>query len=218
MDLAPLQARLEQIYGFELGHQVEDFLVTDPTIAAELDTSASARVCPEKLLVAEDEDALAVSLFIDEAVMTRLRLDNPCDRLHEHNLNDFCTALEGVSHFIYLVHRADRSRQVTLLELELQAEVDKYVTALTLFEAQGLSAVPRAFLRRLFEDVRFAPDLDDDEHARYASANSLAGRYCGHLEARFLGSRSPAAYFGELRTFWLMNQPEKLRRIASAQH
>ena len=39
----------------------------------------------------------------------------------------FCLALEGVSHFLYLIWNASFDRSVTLLEMELQAEIDKFV-------------------------------------------------------------------------------------------
>ena len=45
-------------------------------------------------------------------------------------LQDFLLAVEGVSHFVYLVHRARQERPVSAVELELQAEVDKYLVAL----------------------------------------------------------------------------------------
>jgi hypothetical protein len=215
VELSQLQSLLERIYGVSVSQQVDDFLVTDAAVAAQLDTSADARVCDEKLLVAEELDALAVSLFIDEGVMSRLRDDNPWEHLHENNLNDFCTALEGVSHFLYLINRAHQSRPVTLLEMELQAEVDKYVVALSVLKSQGLAATPGAFLSRLFHEVRFAADLNAEERQRYESANSLAGRYCGHLETRFLSARSRGEYYDELRRFYRMSQADKLQRIAA---
>ena len=215
MDLSRLQSLLERIYGVSVSQQVDDYLVTDAAIAAELDTSANPRACDEKLLVAQELDALAVSLFIDEGVMSRLRNDNPWLHLHENNLNDFCTALEGVSHFLYLINRAHQSRPVTLLEMELQAEVDKYVVALSVLKSQGLAATPGAFLSRLFHQVRYATDLNAEERHRYESANSLAGRYCDHLETRFLSTRSTGDYFDELRRFYHMSQAGKLQRIAA---
>ena len=61
-----------------------------------------------------------------EAVLRRLEATDPFERVTDDNLQDCCTALEGVSHFHYFVWSADRRRHVSLLELELQAEVDKY--------------------------------------------------------------------------------------------
>ncbi len=40
--------------------------------------------------------------------------------------------------------------------------------------------------RRLYGDVRFADDLDEEERARYQAANSGADRYAGALERCFV--------------------------------
>ncbi len=46
------------------------------------------------------------------------------------------TALEGVSHFVYLAWNAGHDKPVSLLELEMQAEVDKYVGSYWLMRRQ----------------------------------------------------------------------------------
>ena len=63
-------------------------------------------------------------------------------RLTEANLADYCTALEGVSHFLYSTWRLNWDAPVSLLELETQAEVDKYAATVFLVADQqggGLS-------------------------------------------------------------------------------
>lgn len=42
-------------------------------------------------------------------------------------LDTLCQIIEGVSHFVYVVERARMGRAATQLELEVQAEVDKWV-------------------------------------------------------------------------------------------
>lgn len=211
-----MQRLLERIYAIRCTHQVGDFLITDPQLADRLDTSADARVCEEKLLLQENADGLSLSLFIDATVMQRLRDNDPRQLLREHNLADFCTALEGVSHFLYLVHRAGQERPVTLLELELQAEVDKYVTVHALLGTQGAAAAPRSLLRHLFVTARLDGRLAEHERERYTEASAFAGRYCDHLERRFVGVRSPGDYYDELRAFYEFGQPDKIRHIRRA--
>ena len=84
----------------------------------------------EQLLVCEEGGEMALALFIHPAVLQNLATHDPGHRLGEHNLGDFLLAVEGVSHFIYAAICARAERPVTQLELELQAEVDKYVTCL----------------------------------------------------------------------------------------
>ncbi len=71
-------------------------------------------------------------------MLRRLEGANPVGALNEGNLAEYCTALEGVSHFVYSTWRLDRDLPVSLLELETQAEVDKYaVTVFLLADQQG---------------------------------------------------------------------------------
>lgn len=216
--LRPLQDRLEQIYGIDTRHDVDDFLITDRRLAQHLEGRGCARDADEMLLVRERDDGLGVSLFLDADLVGRLGADDPEHSLHDGNLADFCTALEGVSHFVHLVWRARQSRPTSHLELELQAEVDKFVSSINLLVQQGLEAAPPALHHRLFRQVRFDDSLNEDERHRYEAANHYAAKYCHHLEYRFLrpfGS-GPKAMSDELRDFYRLPLREKIARIERA--
>ena len=75
------------------------------------------------------------------------------------------------------------SGPVTQLELELQAEVDKYVTCLLDNRARG-RCVASSSRDRLFGDARYEPDLDGDERDRYRAANDNAHRYAAGSRTR----------------------------------
>ena len=79
---------------------------------------------------------LALSLYLDPALLRRLAAADPLERLHGGNVADCLTALEGVSHFLYLVWNASHDRPVSLLELEMQAEVDKFIVSHWLLRRQ----------------------------------------------------------------------------------
>src|SRR5262249_52831984 len=119
---------------------------------------------------------------------------------------------EGVSHFIYAVVCARAERPVTQLELELQAEVDKYVTCLLHTELE-VSPILR---RRLFADCEYEPDLDSDERERYRAANDNAQRYAAWLEAEYVMPRRIPEMLAELRRFYRDGLAAKLARIARA--
>ena len=213
MKLNVLQSELEQIYDVTTPHRVEDFLLREPRLVAHLTDDAPAHECPEKLLVAQTEDGLDVGLFLHETVLGRLARDNPAESLHEGNLQDYCFAVEGVSHFLYLAWNAGFERCITQLELELVAEVDKFVTtAARLLEQHG-ALEPRSLLRALFENVAFRPQLPEVERQRYYEANRLASRYCQRLVRRHALERGEPTLMRELRRFYRMPQEEKIRRI-----
>ncbi|HSQ70694.1 MAG TPA: hypothetical protein VLM41_11470, partial [Steroidobacteraceae bacterium] len=119
MLLRELQSLLARLYDAPAEFDVYDFLVTDAAQAALLQGLAGQPPTDEQLLLAESEDGLELSLYLDAAVLERLVARCPLRSLCEENIADYCTALEGVSHFHYLVWSLRRERSVSLLELEL---------------------------------------------------------------------------------------------------
>jgi len=207
-----LQDLIAQLYDVPTGHDVAHYLITDARQAAALQGCATAPSTDEQLLLAEGDDGVELSLYVDAAVWQRLQARCPLRELDSQNLADFCTALEGVSHFHYFVWNADRARNVSLLELELQAEVDKYASALRLILSQRDGRFPRELFRQLFDNAGFIPELDSDERQRYEEAHRCAARFCRRLEERFLSGRRtrPDALLRELRRFYRLGRHAKL--------
>ncbi len=217
MLLRQLQGLLAGLYDAPSAHDVYDFLITDASHAAALQGREEHPPAEEQLLVAEDEDGVGISLYLDAAVLQRLGACCPMQALSESNLADYCTVLEGVSHFHYFVWSAGRERTVSLLELELQAEVDKYASALRLMLEQRAGRFPAELFERLFERVSFLPGLTPAERGRYEEAHRFAARFCGRLEERFLRRRQPRpeGMLSELRAFYRLGQHAKLRHAES---
>jgi hypothetical protein len=211
-----LQRLLADLYDAPVEHAVHDFLITDPHAAAALQDRDSPPPTDEQLLIAETEDGLAMSLYLHPEVLQRLAQRCPLRTLDEANLQDYCTALEGVSHFHYVSWSTACERSVSLLELELQAEVDKYASALSLLLAQREGRFPAELFRRLFEGGALLPHLDEEERGRYREAHRFAARFCARLEERFLRRRQarPAAMLAELRSFYRLGRHAKLRHAA----
>jgi hypothetical protein len=102
---------------------------------------------------------------------------------------------------------------VSLLELETQAEVDKYaVTVFLLGEQQG-GAYPLQVHSRLFDRVRFDARLEPAETQRYQTAHRCAARYCRRLEQAFVnrGVARIEAMVRELRRFYRLGASAKLK-------
>jgi hypothetical protein len=128
----------------------------------------------------------------------------------EARLDTMCQIIEGVSHFVYVVERARVGREATQLELEVQAEVDKWVVlaaSMRDVDADG-SATLRA---RLYERVAFAHDADSELGERYRVANGVANRFVRRLEREYLGAARFVDLRAELRRFFHVGQEEKLR-------
>ena len=212
MVVRQLQALLADIYDVPMAHDVAQFLLTDRrAMPTELRTSAA----DEQLLVANDGAELALGLYLEPSVLARLAEANPLDALNGANLADYWTALEGVSHFVYVAWNAGHDRPVGLMELELQAEVDKYVSSVLLLRAQDPTRFPAELHHVLFERARVNLELAGDRIGLYARANQYAARFCRHLGRllRPMGTQAHSAARTELRRFYRLTNSMKLRHI-----
>lgn len=211
--LSALQKHLADIYQVDPGYDVSDFLVTDPTLAKMLGGNSLTNKTDESVLVAEDEDGLALSVFLDGQMLGRLDRDNPMRILKASSLNDLWTVLEGISHFNYLVWSAGRDRAVTLLELEMQAEVDKFISTWLIALSQDGCKFANRLHGWLFDKVSFKAELSDGQHERYKTANDYAARFCHGLVRRWRDDHSRALC--ELRRFYRLTQGDKISHIHS---
>jgi hypothetical protein len=153
-----------------------------------------------------------VSLYLEPRVLERLARSDPLARLDADNLADFWTAFEGVSHFTYYAWNAQLEKSVTLLEMELQAEVDKFVATTLLLSRQG-QRQPRGLHHWLFEMPRLDERLDGDELDRYRRANRYAGKYCRKLAPAIARGAGDEAVRAELRRFYRLSQASKIEHI-----
>jgi hypothetical protein len=203
---------LAHFYDAPSGYDVCDFLTTDRGRCGLPKHSSD-----EQVLIVENDDGAQLGVFIDRQVLDRLARHDPLSALTEENLADYCTAFEGVSHFHYLTWRLERRLPVSLLELELQAEVDKYASAMVLLTRQQSGRYPSTLHRRLFDRVGFQRGLDAESLTRYQLANRHAASYCRKLDERYLRSRHrrPEAWLAELRRFYRYGHAEKVRRAGA---
>jgi hypothetical protein len=216
MLLSRLQTLIGGIYDVSIAHDVYDFLVTD---RRQLPQAARGGTAEEELLVAQPADGsdeLALSLYLDPALLGRLAREDPLVRLHAGNVADWWTALEGVSHFLYLAWNAGHDRPVSLLELEMQAEVDKYVASYWLLRQQFPQHFPAELRRTLFARTRVAPDVAAERASLYREASRYAEKFCRRLEqtlARSAAGRTrrsgDGAVLAELRRFYRLTHARK---------
>jgi len=208
--LLEVQRRLEALYGLSHDAQVTDFLVSEQ----------EARTYPgggSRTLLSEAEDGVALAVVLEDDVGLKLADADPRVRLDAHNLGPYCTLIEEVSHFVYLLFCAQAARTVTELELELQGEVDKYLCATFLLSLQNEGAVAPGLRRLLFREYRLAEGISAERAERYRVASALAWRYSGFLEERYMRPSRLADLLREARRFYRLGQREKLERIAALQ-
>lgn len=149
----------------------------------------------EALLLRESEGGLEMALIV------------PGTAANDHDA--WLQWAEGVSHFVYIANRARQELPSTQLELELQAEVDKFVL-LVLEQLPYDRGEAFEVHARLFERVRFLHDPGTELGDRYRTANDLAARF-----VRRLMSYGPTITHATLRRFYRAGQAEKIRLVAA---
>jgi len=212
MILKQLQELIGGIYDIRVTHDVYDFLITD---RQQLPAGAPSGPTDEQLLVAQRGGDVGVTLYLDAQLLDRLQHADPLESLHGGNVADFCTALEGVSHFVYLAWNAGFDKRVSLRELEMQAEIDKYVTSYWLMKRQLPDRFPAELLRVLFERARVDSRLAQGREGLYRDASRYAEKFCRKLDGVLRASRrhSGREVLAELRRFYRLTDASKVAHI-----
>ena len=196
------------IHGVE-AEPVEEYLVD----AAARDRLAPFASKSEALLVSEYGEELRVGLFLAEGVLSQL--DRGAGEPWTHDrLSAFTTAAEGVSHFLYLQHRAKALRPVSQLELEAQGELDKYLTVLLQLWAVGRKAASPELRHRLFERSSLRPGLSPAERDRYLLASALAAACARALERKYVHTGRLDGLLREVRKLYRLSGGEKFSALA----
>ena len=155
--LESILRHIDQVYSLELEVDIRDFLIT-----GDLCAHFGADPRHSKVLVRQNErgEELELGVYIDDEKLGRLREIDLSVQMTSESFETLVTAIEEVSHFAYLLFSASRERVVTELELELQAEVDKFVTATLLLASRNRGRVPKDLLDRLFGDFEVRADIE----------------------------------------------------------
>lgn len=210
-----LERRIRRRYDLEVAHPVREFLLHDPDVLHALADGAAAQgaraggaEAPEELVLVRGADGVfELTLYLSETVCRRAGRALERGELGGGGLDAVCTLVEGVSHAVCLLWHAQHGRALRPLDLELQADIDKYlVLARDLAMGEGLREA-------LFEDVAYRAPAGSALEARYRTANGSAARYCRFLEHRYRGQGSGRALAAELARFYRLSGNAKLRRI-----
>ena len=209
--LKDLLSHLDRIYDLKLGVEIEGFLISRETCQ----NLAGERAVGGTVVVQQGSkvDEIELGVYIGDETLARLDELDLSGAIPSADFAALCTAIEEVSHFAYLMWNAHRDKVVTQLELELQAEVDKFVASALMLAAENGGRIPAELLDRLFDDFQLREGLDPSRRERYLAASSFARSYCSFLMRQFLRRSRLSDLLAELRHFYRLTQRGKIGHI-----
>ena len=168
-----------------------------------------------RTLVRQADGGIAISIYYPDSLVECLERHDPTRRLDDANVDAFAILVEELDHFLVIAERFRAHAAMTLLELELHANVTKYLVLRMFLGKLRAPARPSeadaAWIRHhLFHAGDFA-ETDADLRWRYRQAARLAARYVSRLDGMPQASRLP-----ELRRFHRLPSLAKIAHINAA--
>ncbi|MBX7149802.1 hypothetical protein K1X76_12080 [bacterium] len=211
-----LQNQLECLYDIGVPERVKHYLI-DRHEAQNLLTLGENQKLPKELLLVRqsEEETVEVALFLDDKLLQNLTQNNPFEFLNEENIADFCIMIEGVSHFVYFLWKAYKQTPITQLEMELQAEIDKFVLLYLFLRSDHTEEISKIIFDRLFENFKLIENLSAEQEERYITASQLASKYCHYLKNKYRNPQEMQKMIEEVRYFYNLSQEQKISFIHS---
>lgn len=223
-----LQSRLQAQYDLNIPYDVEHFVSHDAELARHLSgnhsnataDSIDERIEQETVFIRQSADTLEFTLYLDKDVLNQASAHGGTDHseissgTESHSdgdvVDNLCTIVEGVSHAVCLLWHAHHDRQLRPLDLELQAEIDKY---LLLAGSRCETSQRRQWHQQLFYQVSYSALEGTTLHERYRIANDTAASYCHWLSEQFLDAADERGLSRELARFYRLSGKAKFERI-----
>lgn len=180
-----IQQHLTTLYDLPHAEDVRRFLINEETFLTFTQKHGlQANNIDEQLLLIPDYhgDTVDVGLYFRGDILENLRRHRPDCALDDRNARDFFIAVEGVSHFLLIDHRSRHDFVCTALEMEMQAEIDKFLTAYFYRRSQSAAEnCGREIFDAIFENFQLRENLAAEEAERYRIASDVAKRFCHRL-------------------------------------
>ena len=217
-----LQKKIEKTYALDTGiTNIEQYIIGDKgyeefyakeEIRTVVNSHSGARV-----LLRDAGDTLKVSIYYPDSLIRELEDNDPRLGIHDENIDLCASFIEELDHFLFIAQNYKSNRPFSLLELELQANVTKYLVLKYFIALQSrslkLSKFDREYIRHhLFYKRQF--DVEDTtERKRYEDAGKFGMMYTEQIDRLSHEER-----LRDLRRFSRMTCPSKIKHIQSTRN
>jgi hypothetical protein len=215
--LESVASLLQRTYAMRGHGQLEPFVIGDEGMRRLYRRQGSDRhmhaveLGDAATLVRETEQGIAACIYFPDTLIDRLEREPPQRGITPSNFDSFATFVEEIDHLLLLRERARSGQPLRLVELELHANVSKYLVLARFLDAStgGLDRERAHYLAaRLFEHSR----LDEQGAAR--ERYLIAGRWAMQF-IRGLIPLEPRRTLEILRRFHRDSLSRKLQLIDS---
>ena len=163
---------------------VRDHLINSTELESSLGDQVPTDLTRAGLVVNEAGDEAFVGIFLDDGLLQKLAKTPPMRELNHDNLDAFSVLVEEISHFMMLATRLSTNRGVSRLEMELQGEMDKMLTAATLLQHQAGDPHVEHLTHIMFDRSAVVSPWHRET---YTEANRVAGRFWHGIRRRMAG-------------------------------
>ena len=182
-----VQGLLERTYRMSTGVQeIGRFVIGDEgyrTLYREVHAVASGSAFSPsgrgaRTLVRETEEGVRACIYYPDEMIHRLEVHPPLWGLGDENVDEFATLVEELDHLLCIAERSRENRPLTLFELELHANVSKYLVLSRFLSGPGrpLNGRRRTWLLYHLFHKGTAGGEDAEVRARYRDAARWALR------------------------------------------
>jgi len=211
LTLRKIEKALKELYLINPELRVENFLVRSPEDIG----FKPKRNLPGVLLV-ENVSAEEINVALYFNAPTRVALGSAMRRLPSAWSSElsqaFSVAVEETSHFHYLAHHAIEGRKLKASELELQAEIDKFLLFFysKLRESPNRTKAFQEAFEKCFEKISWQKGLSTEEKERYAFADNEAKKLLSRIRTLLEDSSHREKLLDFLRNYYRMDIEKKL--------
>jgi hypothetical protein len=215
-----LQRKIEKTYALDTGiTNIEEFVIGNKGYKEfyakeEIKTVVNNSHSRAQVFIRDVGNTLKVSIYYPDELIKVLEDTDPRIGLHDDNIDACASFVEELDHFLFIAQNFKLNRPFSLLELELQANVTKYLVLKYFIALQSksirLSKSDKKYIRHHLFYKRKYDIGDPSERKRYEDAKIF-----GMIYTKYMDLLSHEDRLRDLRQFSRMTCPSKIRHIQS---
>ncbi|KKM95256.1 hypothetical protein LCGC14_1190050 [marine sediment metagenome] len=215
-----LQRKIEKTYALDTGiTNIEEFVIGNKGYKKfyakeKIKTVVNNSYSRSQVFIRDVGNTLKISIYYPDELIKVLEDNDPRIGLHDDNIDACASFVEELDHFLFIAQNFKLNRPFSLLELELQANVTKYLVLKYFIALQSksirLSKSDKEYIRHhLFYKRKYDTD-DPSERKRYEDAKIF-----GIIYTKYIDFLSHEDRLRDLRKFSRMTCSSKIRHIQS---